>query len=247
MSTVASVIAPEAPGKTGWGIEPAQRTAARVAGVLYLFTTAASAAELIVRDRLVVAGDAALTASNLQASERLFRVCALLNASAVLTVVLAVALYFVLRSVNGHLALLAMLWRLGECVVLAVVTVNDIAALSLLGGAEYLRAFDAPQLQALAYTFLRVQAGGYWIGLVFYGLGSALFAYLWLVSRYIPRWLSVLGIFSALVVGVGASARLVFPGIGVAVLAISGPPGVVFEIGLGVWLLVKGLRAPRVA
>jgi Domain of unknown function (DUF4386) len=55
-------------------IEPAQQTAARVAGFLYLFTMAtANFAEFYARGRLIVGGDAAQTAMNITASERLFR------------------------------------------------------------------------------------------------------------------------------------------------------------------------------
>jgi hypothetical protein len=37
---------------------------------------------------------------------------------------------------------------------------------------------------------------------VFFGLGSTVFAYLWFKSRYIPRWLAALGIFSSLLVAI---------------------------------------------
>ena len=55
-------------------IEPAQRTAARVAGLLYLvFMVPAVFAEFYARDRVIVSGDAVQTARNIAASERLFR------------------------------------------------------------------------------------------------------------------------------------------------------------------------------
>ena len=36
------------------------------------------------------------------------------------------------------------------------------------------------------------------IGFVFLGLGSAVFSYVWLKSRYIPKALALLGIFGSL-------------------------------------------------
>ena len=55
------------------------------------------------------------------------------------------------------------------------------------------------QLQALAQLFLAVEADGYRIGGVFFGLASIVFAYLWFKSRYVPRILAALGIFASLV------------------------------------------------
>src|SRR5713101_5340941 len=58
-----------------------------------------------------------------------------------------------IEPVNRNVALLAALWRLAECAIFALITLNDFVILRLLSGADYLRAFDTKQLQALAYTF----------------------------------------------------------------------------------------------
>jgi len=227
-------------------IEPAQHAAAKVAGFTYLFTTLISVFSVFyVRGQLIVSGDAVRTARNIAASERLFRIGTVCDVIAFVGVILVVALYVILKPINRHVALLALFCRLGECFVLAVITVNDFAALSLLGGADYLRAFNTQQLQALAYTFLRIHTAGYQIGIVFYGVGSAVFGWLWFKSRFIPRGLAALGIFSALVMAILMPAFMVFPGLATVVTpAYYGPPGFIFEVGLGLWLLIKGIRAP---
>src|SRR5712691_8818982 len=120
---------------------------------------------------------------------------------------------------------------------------NDFSALSPLSGAGQLRAFDTQQLQALAYMFIGVQTAGYLIGLVFFGLGSTVFAYLWFKSRYIPRALAAWGIFSSLVVAIVTLAIMVFPGLAAVVIPVYFAPIFIFEVGLGLWLLVKGIRA----
>ncbi len=229
-------------------LEPAQHTAAKVAGVTYLLTTSLSAfAEFYARGSLIVSGDPVQTARNIAASERLFRIGAVGNLVP-LGVVLVVALYVILRPVNRNVALLAAFWRLGECIILAITSLSDFAALSLISRADYLQTFATQQLQTLAYTFLRVQEAGYLIGIVFYGLGSAAFSYLWFKSRYIPRALAVLGIVSALVIAIVMLAFMVFPGLTAVVTPIYyGPAGFIYEITLGFWLLVKGIRAPNVA
>ncbi len=229
-------------------LEPAQHTAAKVAGFLYLFTmVTANFAEFYARGRLIVAGDAVQTAKNIGASERLFRLGTVSNLITFAAVVpLVVALYVVLKPINRNVALLAAFWRLAECSIFALITLNDFVALRLLSGADYLRAFDTKQLQALAYTFVRVHDAGYLLGLVFFGLGSTVFAYLWFKSRYIPRALAAWGILSSLVVAIVTLAIIVFPSLAAVVIPVYFAPIFIFEVTLGFWLLIKGIQAPSV-
>jgi hypothetical protein len=229
-------------------IEPAQRTAAKVAGFLYLFTmVTANFAEFYARGRLIAGGDAAQTAKNIAASERLFRLGTVSNLITFASVViLVVALYVALKPINRNVALLAAFWRIAECSIFALITLNDFVVLRLLSGADYLRAFDTQQLQALAYMFVGVHDAGYLIGLVFFGLGSTVFAYLWFKSRYIPRVLAAWGIFSSLLVAIVTLAIMVFPGLAEVMIPVYFAPIFVFEVGLGLWLLIKGIRTPIV-
>jgi hypothetical protein len=229
-------------------IERNQQIAARVAGFLYLATTAIQMfAELYLRAPLLVPGNAAQTATNIATSEPLFRIStATILIGTAGRVWLLVALYVILEPVNRYAAFLAAFWRLVECAVFAMIALNDFVALSLLSGAAYLRSIDTKELQALARMFLSVRHSGGLIGGVFLGLGSALFAYVWLKSRYIPRMLAAWGIFSSLVLAAGILSIMVFP----ALTSVVGPaywaPLFIFEVTLGFWLLVKGIRAPRV-
>src|SRR5436190_20682488 len=117
-------------------IEPAQRTAAKVAGAIYLIAMATSMfAELYARAPLIVTGNAAQTAINIAASERLFRVGSVIHLITFASdAVLAVALYVVLRPINRHVALLGAFWRLVDCAILAVNMLNDFVILRLLSG-----------------------------------------------------------------------------------------------------------------
>jgi hypothetical protein len=228
--------------------ERTQRVAAKVAGFLYLLLMVTGVfAEFFARGSLIVPGDAAQTARNIAASERLFRMGTLSNLITFAgDVALIWALYVVLKPINKNVALLASFWRIAECAILAVSTLNDFATLRLLSGAVYLQSFDAQQLQALARLFIGVQADGYHIGLMFFGLGSTVFAYLWFKSRYIPRALAAWGIFASLVVAVVASTVIVFPGLAAVVTPAYFAPIFVFEVILGLWLLAKGIRTPVV-
>ena len=229
-------------------IEPSQRTTAKVVGAFYLLMMVTGVfAEFYARGRLIVPADAGQTARNIMASERLFR---LGTVSDLITfagdVILVVALYVVLVPVNRNVALLAAFWRLAECAVLAVITLSDFAALRLLRGADYLRAFDTAQLQALARLFIGLQADGYRIGVVFFGLGSTVFGYLWFKSRYIPRALAALGIFSSLLLAIVTLAIMVFPRLAAVVIPAYFAPIFIFEVTLGFWLLIKGVATPAI-
>src|ERR1700751_5334226 len=94
-------------------IEPAQQTAARVAGFAYLITFATVVyVNFGIHDRLIVENNAE-TARNVLAHERLFRIGIagdLIYCAGV--VVLLTALYVILKPVNRGLALLAAFWRL---------------------------------------------------------------------------------------------------------------------------------------
>jgi Domain of unknown function (DUF4386) len=248
MSAAVAINGLGRPELTRRTIEPEQHTAAKVVGFTYLIAMATSMfAELYARAPLIVGGNAMQTAMNIAASERLFRIGSVIHLLTFASdAVLAVALYVILRPINRNVALLAASWRLVDCSILAVNMLNDFAVLRLVSGADYLRAFDTKQLQSMARLLISVEAAGFQIGFVFLGLGSTVFSYLWLTSRYIPRALAVWGIFSSLVLAVFTLAIMVFPAMAAMGLSYMAPM-FFYEVGLGLWLLVKGLRAPIVA
>jgi Domain of unknown function (DUF4386) len=225
-------------------IEPFQQRAARVAGFLYVFTMATAVfAQVYVRGRLIVAGDAVKTASNIIASERLFRLGIVSDLiTGVGVVVLIWGLYVSLEPINRRLALLAAFLRLMECAIYSCVLFSGFLALRLLSDASYLKPFEAPQLQALARAVVGIQAWGFAIAFVFLGFGSTVFAYLWVRSRYIPRAWAVFGIVSSLLLSLGGLLIMIFPALGAVGLTYMLPLGV-YEVGLGFWLFFKGLRA----
>lgn len=226
-------------------VEPAQRTAARVVGFLYVFTMVTSIVGFSLRGPLLVLGNAAETARNIATSERLYRISIVADLITIAGVIILLwALYVVLKPINRNLALLAAFFRLAENCVLAVITLNAFAALALVSGGDYLHALDAKQVEALVYTLaVRVHGAGFNVGFVFLGLGSTVFAFLWLKSRYIPKALAGLGIISSLVLAIVTLAIMVFPSLGALGLSYMMPLGI-YEVGLGFWLLIKGIQAP---
>lgn len=227
-------------------LQPAQHAAAKLVGFLYVLQMAVAIfGDSFVRGRMIVRGDAVQTAANIAASERLFRFSLVTDLVVYATVILLVwGLYMILKPVNRDIALLALFLRLVEIAILAVTILGAFATLTFLGGAAYLRPFDTGQLQALTYASLRVYGAGFSIGFVFLGLGSAVFSYLWWKSRYIPRVLAAWGIFSSLVLSLVTLVVIVYPALGAAIGLTYMVPMFFYEVGLGLWLIIKGLHEP---
>jgi uncharacterized protein DUF4386 len=237
------------PEMTRGTIEPAQQTAAKVAGFTYLFTWASVVYAFYgIYSRVIVGGNTAETSRNIIAHERLFRVviaCDLIYGVGV--VVLLAALYVILEPVNRGLALLAAFFRLGFALMWVVTTLNLFATLRLLSGADYLRVWDADRIQAMVRLHQYASFDAYYVALLFWGLASTVCSYLWLKSNYIPRGLAAWGVLSSVWAATCAFVFFVFPSFGKTVNLYSFDlPIASFEIATSLWLLFKGIRTPLV-
>jgi hypothetical protein len=222
-------------------IDSAQRTAARIVGLLYLVQMATGIFGQYVRDQLIVRGDAVKTAQNIIGAERLFRFSVAGDLiTYILVIVLIWALYVLLRPVSKNLALLGVLFRLTENAILCVATINSLIVLKLLNGSDYLKTFPANQLNSLATLVLGVQGLAMNVGFILLGLGSTVFAYLLLKSRYVPKALAAWGIFASLVLALVTLSIMIFPSLAALGLTYMMPMGI-YEVGLGFWLLFKGI------
>jgi len=229
-------------------IDESQRKAAKVAGFAYLITFATVVSvNFGIHDRLIVESNAE-TARNILAHERLFRIGIvgdLVYCAGV--VVLLTALYVILRPVNRGLALLAAFWRLVWVLMWLVMTLNLFDALRLLNGADYLRAFEAERLQALARFDLGTRFEYYYVGLLFGALASTVCGYLWFKSRYIPRSLAAFGVISSAWCVACTCVFYIFPNFDKIVnLWWFDTPMGIFDIATSLWLLFKGIRTPLV-
>ena len=228
-------------------LSPAQRTAAKLAGVLYLVQMATAVfGEIFVRRELVVRGDAVQTFANIAASQQLFRISIVTDLLTYTSVILlAWALYVILKPINRNVALLATFWRLAENAIAGATVAFCFVALRLFSNIDYLRAFDPQQLAVLSRLFIGGQGAGLGIAFIFCGLGTAAFSYVWFKSRYIPRALAALGIVSSLLLSTVGLANMVFPRLeSILGLTYMLPMGI-YEVGLGLWLLFMGLREPQ--
>ncbi len=230
---------------TIYTVDESQRKAARVVGFTYLFTFATVVSvNFGIHARLIVGNNAAETARNILAHERLFRIGIagdLIYCAGV--VVLLTALYVILRPVSRGLALLAAFWRLVWVLMWLVMTLNLFDALRLLSGADYMRAFEAGRLQALARLYLSTSFDYYYVGLLFGALASTVCGYLWFKSRYIPRALAAFGVISSAFCVACTLVFYIFPNFDKIVnLWWFDTPMAIFDIATSFWLLFMGLR-----
>ena len=220
---------------------------ARVAGWIYLVAMALSMfTQVYVPAKIVVAGDVAATARNIIAFDGLVRLGIVVDILIFVSdVVIAWAFYELLEPVDGGLARLGAFLRIADASVLAAVTLNGLVSVRLLSGVDYLQGLDRPQLESLARLFISVRGTGLYIGFVFLGAGSTLFAYLLFKSRYVPRVLSGWGMFASPLLAVGALATLLSPWFAANLSMPSMAPMFFYEVPLGLWFLIKGVRAPH--
>ena len=117
---------------------------------------------------------------------------------------------------------------------------SNLVVSKLLNGANYSAVFEAEQLQALVGLFLGVQSAATSILIVFISLGTIVFCYLFFKSKYIPRILAVFGIFSFSLM-LYPLVAILFP-IPVELQIVFHVPGILFEVIIGLWLLIKGVN-----
>jgi phosphoglycerol transferase MdoB-like AlkP superfamily enzyme len=122
--------------------------AALIAGLgLLVMVIAAPYAELFVYPKLVVAGNPGETVKNITANKTLF-ISAILGylVTFICDVVVAWALYVLLKPVNENLSLLTAWFRLVYTVIALVALLNLVNVLQLLNTAGYLTVFEPGQL-----------------------------------------------------------------------------------------------------
>ena len=125
-------------------------------------------------------------------------------------------------------------------------TLNDVAALLLVRGADFLSAFDKPQRDALAMLFLRLHHHGVVANEIFWGLWLFPFGVLVYRSRFLPRILGVWLIINCFAYLAVSFTGLLFPQYEQMVFN-SAFPAMLGEIAIMLWLLIKGAKVQPLA
>jgi hypothetical protein len=214
---------------------------ARVAGFLYLIANLFAPFTLLyLPSRFIVRGDAAATASNIMASESLFRFGIVLNLFTFIgQIFLVLALYQLLNVVNKNMAALMVIFSLAAVPIAMLNELIQLAVLQLLSGADYLEIFPTEQLQALAYLFLRLHSQGLNIAQIFWGLWLFPMGYLVFKSGFLPRIIGILLIIACF--GYVIQSFVAFFGYSVDLIFFTGWG----ELALLFWLLIKGVNVEQ--
>lgn len=220
-----------------------RKKAARFVGLLYLLAALPGPFVLLyIPGKLIVKGDAAATARNILASEMLFRIgiagellfCALF-------LVVPLALYRLLKEVNkGQASLMVTLFAL-SVPISCLNTLNSIAALVLIRGADFLSVFDQAQRESLAMLFLKMHSQGFMGALMFWGLWLFPLGLLVYKSDFLPRLLGVWLMIACFAYLADIVSTLLWPAYAGAVSRITMVPKL-GEVAFMLWLLIVGAK-----
>src|SRR5215472_10762898 len=216
---------------------------ARRAGLLYLLASVPAPFGLIyVPNKLIVLNDATATANHIRASESLLRLgigCELL--SSIMFIFVVLVLYRLFTAVNETHALAMMILILVSTPISLLSVVNEILALVVVSGANFLSVFDTGQLNALAYIFMRLHSRTILVAEIFWGLWLFPFGILVIRSHFIPRFLGYLLFLAALGYLASSLAFLLLPSYGPVIETFTSML-TACEVPIIIWLLIWGAK-----
>ena len=220
-----------------------RKTNARIAGFTFLFYIAVGITSMVLSGRATGGEGTAARLASIAQHATYIRITVILTLFAGFSaLVLAVTLFAITRDEDPDLAMLAMMCRVAEGI--TGVFVAGTLGLLWLATTSGANAPDTAAAQTLAAFLLRMDA---WSpAAILFAVGSTLFSWLLLRGRMIPVAMAWLGVFASVLLVVILPLQLV---------GLAGPPittfmwlpALVFELGLAMWLLIKGtaLPAPR--
>ena len=216
---------------------------ARIAGAIYLSMVVTGSFSLMyVPGKLIVKGNATATASNVLAHQTMFRISIAGNLiGTVIFVCLAVALYRLFREVDRTQALLLVGLVLVSAAVAFINELNNIAALILFRGGDFLTVYNKDQLDALGMLFVRLHGQGNVINEIFWGLWLFPFGVLVYESRFLPRILGAWLIINCFAYVIISLTGMLLPQYAGTVFNYSFP-ALLGEMAIMLWLLIKGVK-----
>ena len=224
-----------------------QRQAALIAGTASLLMfVGAMVAEVYFRGRLIVPGDAALTARQLLAEPGAFRI-GMVGYMLVLVgdLLAALSFYVLFARVHRDWSLLAAWIRVFYVAVFTVALGKLLTGFALIRGEGLAAGFTQADALAQAMWAFHEFELGWAFGMVFFALHVLLLGYLAWRSGWVPKAFAGLLVMAGLAYLADNLAKLFLPDypVYVAVLTpIVAVPAVLGELGLGVWLLWRGGR-----
>jgi hypothetical protein len=219
---------------------------ARIGGILYLLIIAAGLFAQFIRDRFIVPGNAAATASNITNDAFMFRLGLSADLSTfVCAVPLTIILYVLLKPVSRDAALLMLGFNVVCDAIGGLNVLNTYRPLQLLGGAAYLKAFSREQLEAMAQLSLNTHSVGFNVAMIFFCCSCLALGYLIFTSGLFPRALGVLMAIAGVSYLTLSTAQLLSPRLASMLFPLILVPAFIGELSFAVWLTVKGMNLAR--
>lgn len=227
--------------------ETSARRRARISGALYVLCIGCGFfAEMIVRGRLVVFGDAVATAHRIASSAGLYRAGFFADVSAMtLGVLSSVLLYTLLKAVSRGLALTVLVLDIISNAVSISGSFLLYAPLVILSGDGYLSVVPQPQLEALALLSIRLYETCYAISLGLFSGSCLLTGYLIFRSTFLPKTVGMLLGLAGICYQINSFVALMPKGFGEFLYPWSFLPILIGEGTLALWLLLAGINSAR--
>jgi hypothetical protein len=153
-----------------------------------------------------------------------------------------VLMFPILKQHSERMAIGYLAFRIIDATFIAVMVLFMLVQIPL--GSEYLKAAasDASFLQALSAVSAQVSQYAYQIGMSALGVSGLILCYTLFRAKLVPGWLAVWGLIGYATILVGMLSAVMGSGLG----DLSSLPGGLWEVFIGVWLIVKGFSSSAV-
>ena len=153
-----------------------------------------------------------------------------------------VLMFPVLKQHSERMAIGYLAFRIVDAIFIAVMVLFMLIQIPL--GSEYLKAAapDASFLQALSAVSAQASQYAYEIGMSALGVSGLILCYALYKAKLVPGWLAIWGLIGYATILVGMLSAVMGSGLG----DLSSIPGGLWEVFIGVWLIVKGFSSSAV-
>lgn len=214
-----------------------------ITGLLYLVIIVCGMySEMVVRAALIVPGDAATTVSNIASNLTLYRTGFVSDLIMVMAdVAVALTFYVLLKPVNNALALLAALFRLTQSSILGINLLNHFKAIILVADSNFANSMGPEAFNAQVMLNINAHSYGYLIALVFFALSCMILGYLFYKSPLFPKVLGILLAIAGAGYMIDSFTNFLYPQYADITELLVMVSAIVAELGLCIWLIVKGI------
>ncbi len=213
------------------------KTTARIVGVVYLAGFVVGIGGSILIQSIL---DAPNHLSTLSANSMMLAIGAIFWLLAVAgDAAHGVLMFPILQQHSERMAIGYLAARIVDAIFIAVMVLFVLLQIPL--GSAYLKAApaDASYLQALSTLFAQAQLYAYEIGMSALGISGLMLCSTLYRAKLVPRWLAVWGLVGYAIIFCGMLSAIMGSGLG----DLSSIPGGLWEVFIGVWLIVKGFNS----